>query len=639
MLQSLRDKAQGWMAWIIITLIAITFVLFGASNFLDMGRETQIAAKVNGKKITVRELDIAYDNQLQQPGNEALQSLDQYEVKKDILQTMIEQTVITQQALRSGMRISSHYITSTIHSLPFLQVDKQFSPEAYRRLLQNYNYTEKTFRTLVADDLIRGQLQQGIAQTAFVTAADLDQAIALVQQQRSFRVTRFPREAYERQVTVTPEDIEQYYKAHLADYKTDEKVKLAYVMVALPDLVKQFNPDEKTIETYYKSHISEFTQPEKMHIAHIMIGVPSNADKEAEDKALAKVASIQDQLKHGRSFADLAKETSDDPASATNGGVLAWYSQGEMMPEIEKASAQLKPGQISEPVKTRFGYHLIELLERHPSKVESLDAVKSQIMTQLKNQMAEEKFMQAVDDLGTLSYDAPDSLQPVADKLGLTIHTTGLFGRNEAPEDPLLKNPAVTAAAFSPSVAEDKNNSDVIKIDEGHYIVLRAVDYVPQLQMPLTDVTAAVQKRLIEERSSDLAKQAALEAQATMLEAKATMVNDVMHKYSWNNHENVTRLDNSVNSDILNGAFALPDTPQTNDRLMKVVSYDKGDYALVWLTGVKNGEPSALTAEEKEGFAELLVRHLGQLDYMLYVKGITNEAKITNKWDKSGKAE
>ena len=638
MLQNLRDKAQGWMAWIIITLIAITFVLFGASNFLDMGGSEQIAAKVNGQKITAREVDIQYENLLQQTGNEALRALPPKAVKKDILQNMIEQNVITQQALRSGMRISAEYLNNTIRTLPILQVDNKFSPEAYQRLLQNNNFTDKSFRALLTDDLLRGQLQQGIAQTAFATNADIDEAVRLMQQQRSFRISLFPKALYKSEVKISNDDVNAFYKAHLDDYKTEEKVKLAYVLLSLPDIAKRFQPTDKEIETYYKNHIKEFTQPEKNHIAHILAAAPSNADKERDAEARAKIESVQQQLKQGRSFGDIAKAESDDTGSAANGGVLAWFSKGEMLSEIDTAIAQLKPGEISPAIRTRFGYHVIQLLERHPGKVEDLKAVKNQIRDLLKSQMAEEQFTQAIDDLSTLAYDAPDSLQPAADKLGLQIHTTILFTQKDGPQEKLLQNPAVLAAAFNPSVIEDKNNSDVVKLDDAHYLVLRAMEYVPPLQKPLADVMGEVERQLIDERSSELAKQAALQAQSTLLQAKTTMLPELMKKYIWEENKNVVRIDNAVNTEILTAAFSLP-ALQSNELSMKTVSYNQGDTALVWLLGVQNGDPAALTGDEKERYRSSFNRHLGELDYALYAKGVSAKAKVKNTWDISDKAD
>lgn len=631
MLQDLRDKSQGWIAWIIIGLIALTFVLLGAFSFTGAGGADQVAAKVNGKKITVDELNIAYDNILQQAGNEALRSLDQNAVKKDILDTLIEQTLITQQAERMGMRVSPQYINTTIETLPFLQKNNRFSPELYHRFLSSFKYTDSSFRQLLKEDLLRNQLQDGISRSAFATQADVEEAIALIQQKRQFRVSRFLRDNYNQDIHPSQEEIASYYQAHLEDYKTEEQIKLAYIELKLSDFSNKINVDEATVEAYYKSHQDEFTDPEKFKIAHILVALSEDADEAAQTQARNKIDAVQEKLKNGQSFSDLASTDSDDKASASQGGELSWFSKGEMIPEIEKATINLQPGDTSDVIKTRFGYHILKLIDRHDKKVRPYPSVKQEIEEQLKTQIAEEQYLNAVDTLNDLAYDSPDALEPVADKLDMTLQTSELFNMKEGPADKTLQSPSVLAAAFSPSVLVEKMNSELIKVDDNHYVVLRAIEYVPTLQKPLNDVYSEVEKQLIFQHSSDLAKRAALQAESSILGTKVTVMPEVMDQYTWETVEKISRYDNAVNADILNAAFSLPDDFHKSDKIMKVTEYGDGDYALVWLLAIENGDPKEISDKEKKSYQQALSHRFGELDAVLFVKGLTNVAKIKNK--------
>ncbi|MFI4938081.1 MAG: SurA N-terminal domain-containing protein [Candidatus Berkiellales bacterium] len=633
MLQRLRDKAQGWIAWIIMGIIGLTFVLFGTEAlFQGNSSRTQAIAKVNGTKITAQELDNAYQQLLRQSGNGSLRNLDPDFVKKELLQSLIEQVVLLQTATKLGMSISITRVTGFIDAIPFLLDEAgQFSQTAYAQFLANANYTDRSFRTLLHDSLLREQLQQGITQTALSLPAEIQDLAKYILQKRDFRFAVIAREPFEKLVTVQNKDIQDYYINHQQDFMTVEQVALEYIPLSLNDLMDKLKPTENDLEQFYKENIALFTQPESVHIAHILIAVPKNADKAATEKALKQVKDIEQQLAKGASFSDLAKKYSDDKGSAPSGGDLEWQVRGEMMPEFEKVAFSLqKPGEISKPVRTDFGFHLIKLMAKKPETVQSFEQVKNEVAEKYKKQFAEEKLINLAEELSTLAYDTPDSLQGASDKLGLSLLRTELFTQEEGPKEPLLQNSEVIAAAFSNHVKQDKNNSDLIKIDDDNYVVLRAATYVPSKQKTLDEVKSEVKNILINDQSDVLTKNQAEKVVAAIDKNES----QAFAQLTWQDRQNIPRTAPEVDADVLAAAFSLPRALNDKSQKAKTVRLANNDYAVIWLTGIHDGNISSLSAKEKENYQHALIKHWGELEFALYANELFNHAKVVNKAEK-----
>ncbi len=632
MLQNLRDKAQGWIAWVIIGLIAFTFVIFGTESLFNSRGDSQVVAKVQGTDISARELDIAYKRYLHQPGSESLAQLDPSFVKKELLQSMIDETIMMNGATKMGLRVSPQRINITLNSVPFFMVDGQFSEESYARFLANADYTNQSFRHLLQMSLLKQQLQQGLMQSSFSLTNDVESLIQFILQKRDVRYVTIPREPLEKEASIKEEDIKQYYDNHLKDFMTEEQVALEYVVLSLKDLMDQYHPQDDEIRAYYKENAASFNQPERIHVAHILISLPKNADEKTIAAADEKIKEIQKRIKAGESFEALAKEYSDDKASNANGGSLEWFIRGEMVPEFEKAAFALdKKDQISPPVKTEFGYHLIKLIEKQKEKSRDFGTVRDDILNKMKHEWAQEQLATKGDQLNDIIFDHPDSLQPAADKLGLTIQKTDLFTRSNGVKDPLLQNPIVMAAAFNPSVKDDKNNSEMLKLDDENYLVLRVSKLIPSKQKTLSDVTPEILKILKLKESTALASKQANEMFASIEKMKADQ-NRLLTQYSWKEQKDLTRQSTAISPDLVESAFSMP-TPNGKEGDFKVVSLENGDAAVLWLTKVSDGSLSNLTKEEKENYQAQLTKHFGELEYALYATHLIKDAKVEKKLD------
>lgn len=635
MMQDLRDKAQGWIAWVIVGLVGITFVLFGTGSMFDKGNASnQVVATVNSQKIMGSELESVYHRFMQQNGSQ-LQNIDSNEVKKELLDSLIQQKTLLEATHKLGMTVSPQRVDATLGTLPFLQIDNQFSKESYIQFLGKNHFTDTQFRTLLTDALLREQLQQSIIPTSFVLTNDLNDLAKYMFQKRDFRFVTLAKEPFEKMVTVTEEQAKEYYASHLKDFMTDETLSLEFVHLSLPALAKNIEVNDKEIEQYYQDNSGHFSEPASVHVAHILINLPKNADPKEVEQAQQKIAEIQKRLKAGESFEAMAKEYSDDKETANTGGDLSWVTPGEMFPEFEKLAFSLeKSGQVSEPLKSQYGFHIIKLIERKNEKAKPLKDVKEQVIAQYKRQQAEEQFVNLADELSTIAYDNPDSLQKAEDKLKLTIQKSELFTKQQGSKLALLQNPQVVTATWSQSVKDSKNNSDLIKLDDENYVVVRVAEHVVPKQKPFEEVEAKIKAIMVAKASAEKIKEQADKVFAEVQKADATEATKLMNDLNlqWQERNDLQRnAKDGIDAEILQAAFSLPRPTDSKEPKVKQLELANGDRAIVWLTSVKDGDPSLLSGMEKENYEAQLSKHMGELEFAMYATYLYKEAKVDIK--------
>lgn len=622
MLQHLREKAQGWFAWIILGAIGITFVLFGTANFFQSGGSEHTVAKVNGISISERELEETYRRVLHSSGNEALKRMDPAQVKKEVLEGLIEEHILLQNAKKLGLTISDERINSVIRSLPVAKnAEGQFSEEVYLQFLASTNFTDHSFRAFIRDNMILQQMQRGIAGTALALSMDVKDYVRYVYQHRDFQYTRISQSSIDT-VAVSNEALKEYYESHLNQFMSLDQLALQYVHLSLSDVLNKLNYTDQDLEAFYRDNLSAFTVPESAQVAHILVALPKEADQAAEVAAKEKIEKIRADLGSGTPFAALAQEYSDDKASAEKGGELSWFAAGEMVPAFEKAAFALAPNEVSAPIKTEFGYHLIKLEDKKPGRVKPFAEVKEEVIDKYKHYQAEEKFMALSEEVAQLAFDTPDSLQSVSDKVGKTIEKTPLFSEGEL-RDPLLNRPEVMAAAFSANVKEDKNNSDLIKLDDENFVVIRLADWVPANQKPFEEVKSEINQILVAQKTEEL------------LKAEADRVVEVLKKdpkaeqnYRWDKKQNLDRAAREVDANLLEAVFSMPRWLESNKPELKAVKLSNGDYAIAWLTGVTDGNAELLSESEKKSIEAELQTHWGRLEYALYAADQISKAQI-----------
>ncbi|MEJ2327849.1 MAG: peptidylprolyl isomerase [Chromatiaceae bacterium] len=313
-----------------------------------------------------------------------------------------------------GLRASDQEVRALIVANPAFQKDGRFDDATYQRALRLRGMRPPEFENGLRQQIVSTQLGRAVVASAFVTGKELDQAIRLQGQERNISYFIVPKDRFKTDGKLTDQQIDAYYRAHQARFKVPERVKLQYLLLNAASMAPTETPSEDDLRQLYESEIDRFTQPERRNVRHILITVDPNADAAKAEAAKARIIAIRKRIESGADFAEVAKEVSEDPGSAAQGGDLGFIEKGLMDPAFDQAAFALKQGQLSEPVRTRFGYHLIEVTKIDPVKVKPFAEVKDQLLAQAKKRQFEGAYYDLAEKLANLTFESPDSLEPAA---------------------------------------------------------------------------------------------------------------------------------------------------------------------------------------------------------------------------------
>lgn len=620
MLQNIRDNSQGWIAKTIIGVIVALMALTGFDAIFQATTHKNEAAKVNGDEISQNELSQAVDMQrrqlMQQLGKDFDASLlDEKMLRESALKGLIDRKLLLQGAEQAKFSFSEAALDQVILQTPEFQVDGKFSSERFDQVIRQLGYSRMQFRQMLAQEMLIGQLRAGVAGSGFVTDAEVLAFARLEKQTRDFATLNV--KADPAAVKLTDDEVKAYYDEHAKEFMTPDQVIIDYVELKKSSFFDQVAVKDEDLEAAYQKEIANLS--EQRRAAHILIEVN---DKTTEAQAKAKIDEVQARLAKGEKFEALAKEFSQDPGSANNGGDLGYAGPGVYDPAFEKALYSLSKDQVSEPIRTDFGYHLIKLLGVEAPEVPTLASLKDKLTRELKAAQVEQRFVEATKQLEDSAFEASDLAQPAAD-LKLTVHASKPFGREGG--EGVAANRAVVTAAFSPEVIDEGANSTAIELDPETVIVLRAKEHLKPAQLPLESVSAAIRTQLTKEHASAEAKTRAEKLIADLRDGKAPL-DKAIDGQTWKTTEAATRGQEGVDPAVLQALFRMPKPAAKDKPTFTSVTLPDGSLMIVRLNGVN--EAAAPTDEEKAQYRRFLASREGQQDFAAYRKQLEAEAKI-----------
>lgn len=486
MLLEIREKVQGVFASIILVLICVLFGLWGIQNYLGGGKEAPIVT-VGDKDFFQRDVTQAYQQFAQ---NLAGMKFDEETLKKQAVQKLIRDEVLLQYAQEQNLVITDETARNFIQSLEYFQKDGQFDKGQYQALLSSQGMSSDDFVNRVKKALMMEQVQHAVVESGFVTKAEIESFFKLQNQTRDVEYLTVPLASSSE--LPADDEINAYYQQHQEAYQTPERAVISYVELSLDDLAKDVSASDEQLKAYYEEQKAQYTTPERRKISHILFafGKDSADDQQALQRALKAKQDLAN-----KDFAALAAEVSDDKLTAKNGGDLGLFNVGVMEKSFEEAASQLKQGEVSEPVKSAFGYHLIKVTELAPGEIKPYEAVKSELTKAYKKAQIESRFSELGEKLSEVSYENPDNLDAAAKLLGVPVKTSAPFTRDAG--EGVAVDEKVRLAAFSEDVLKG-NNSEPIEIGSEKLVVLRMQSHTPAAAKDLkevkADVIAAIQK-------------------------------------------------------------------------------------------------------------------------------------------------
>lgn len=621
MLQNIRDNSQGWIAKTIIGIIVALMAFTGIEAiFQASGNNKQDVAKVNGEEITQTELGQAVDMQrrqlMQQLGKDFDASLlDEKLLREAALKGLIDRKLLLQGAADSKFGFSEAALDQVILQTPEFQVDGKFSAERFDQVIRQLGYTRMQFRQMLTQEMLIGQVRAGIAGSGFVTDAEVLAFARLEKQTRDFATVNIKTDPAA--VKLTDDEVKAYYDQHAKEFMTPDQVVIDYLELKKSSFFDQVTVKDEELQAAYQKETANLA--EQRRAAHILIEVN---DKTTDAQAKAKIEDIQARLAKGEKFEALAKEFSQDPGSANNGGDLGFAGPGVYDPDFETALYALNKDQVSAPVRTTFGWHLIKLLGVEAPEVPSFASLKDKLTRELKTQQVEQRYVEATKQLEDAAFEASDLAQPASD-LKLTVHTSAPFGREGG--EGVAANRAVVTAAFSPEVLDEGANSSAIELDPETIIVLRAKEHLKPAQLPLESVSAAIRTQMTKERAIAAAKTHADELIASLRDGK-TPLNQPIDGQAWKVTEAATRNAEAIEPAVLQALFRMPKPAAKDKPTFTTVTLADGSLVIVRLNGVN--EAAAPTDEEKAQYRRFLASRIGQQDFAAYRKQLETKADI-----------
>ena len=620
MLQNIRDNSQGWIAKTIIGVIVALMALTGFDAIFQATSTSQDAAKVNGEEITQVELSQAVDMQrrqlLQQLGKDFDSSLlDEKMLREAALKGLIDRKLLLQGAKDAKFSFSEAALDQVILLTPEFQEDGKFSPERFDQVIRQLGYGRLQFRNMLGEEMLIGQLRAGLAGSGFVTDEQVNAFARLEKQTRDFASLNI--KADPAAVKLSDDEIKAYYDEHAKEFMTPDQVVIDYIELKKSSFFDQVAVKDDELQALYQKEIANLA--EQRRAAHILIEVN---DKVSDEQAKAKIAEIQQRLAKGESFEALAKEFSQDPGSAANGGDLGFAGPGVYDPVFETAVYALKQDQVSEPVRTSFGYHLIKLLGVEAPQVPSFASLKDKLTHDLKTQQVERLFVDATKQLEDSAFEASDLAQP-AQELKLTVHTSAPFGREGG--EGVTANRAVIQAAFSTEVMDEGANSTALELDPETVVVLRVKEHRKPEQLPLEAVASSIRAQLVKEHASAAAKTRAEEIIKELRDGKLPL-NQPIDGQSWKVQEAVARGQEGIDPAVLQAVFRMPKPAAKDKPTFGSVTLADGTVVVLRLNGVNDAV--APTEEEKASYRRFLASRVGQQDFAAYRKQLENEAKV-----------
>jgi len=520
MLDRMRRR-RNILKWTLAAVV-LTFVAFYIPDFVSTRPTTgaapgEVVAEVGGREVTASEFQQRYISQIQSyrnqfGGNINTALLRQLGVDQQILNQLIEEQVALIEADRNGIRVTDDELARQILSLPGLQENGQFIGEArYQQLLQSQNppMTTSQFEEGLRRSLIVDKLRSALTDWMAVPDSELEREYAQRNEKVKLQVVALTADRFRDKVTVTDADVAAHYQSHSAEYRRGEQRKIRYVLLDREQARQRVVVPPTDIQRYYNDNIQQYQTPEQVRASHILLETAGKNDADVKKRA----DEILKQVKSGADFAELAKKVSEDKGSATNGGDLDYFGRGRMVPEFEQAAFSMQPGQISDLVKSQFGYHIIKVVDKKAGATRPLEEVRAQIQQQLATQTAEQRLADQASNLESRIND-PGDLDAAAKDLGVMVQESGLFTR-EDPVPGLGVAPQVAQEAFT---LMDKQVSKAIQSPRGPVFITvteKKDPYVPKLD----EVKDRVKEDLIRLRATELSSERASAIAASLKSA------------------------------------------------------------------------------------------------------------------------
>ena len=627
MLLAIKERITGIIAWFVVILISVPFILWGVQEYTGIGKGN-FAIKVNSSEVSMQdfehEMSLNRQQLLQSFGGRMPTYFDAESfLKSQTVSMLVNRELIKQLIEEYHYRIPVQQVLQVITADPVFQTDGQFDPEAYAGELRSRGLSKQGYEVMVHDRLQAKQIQDSIVKSAFASRKEVAAYAQLRYQDRKFEYVLLSLKKYGKHAGKVPEqDIDEYYKKNSERFKTEEKVKIDYIELSLEKMAEAVPVSEAELESLYQSGLEEgrFQTAEVRNASHILIKVPADASEEVVDTKRKEIEALRERIVKGESFAKVAKEASEDPGSAARGGALDDVQRGVMVKPFEDALFAAKPGIVTEPIRTQFGFHLILVNKIIPPKKQPFSEVRAKLEKEYRRSQVESTFYDMQETLANAAFENPDDLAVVAEAVDAKIQHSDWFtaGKGEG----AAANAAVRQTAFSDEVLKDGNISAPFEVEPEHVMVLRVTGHEPSRTQTLEEARPQI-VGILESQQADRALMEVVDAIADAAQngedlKKLASVHDGEYKQI-----EAGRDSKDVPAEVLNRVFAMHISKPVDKAML-----GNGDAAVIKLDNIKAGDVTWQKDDELQKLVGEIVQARGQYDMAAVMADLKARADI-----------
>ena len=607
MLSAIRNKSKGWVAYVVVGFITIPFALFGIQDYVSGSSNASIAT-VDGEEVDInvyyQELNTQQRNLQQQLGAAYSQEIDNA-LKQTLIDSMINEKLLENFANSLDVVTLDDEVRSVIEMNQAFIVDGKFSEDRYSQLLRLNSYSPAGYEIAQSKALTRDQIKRNLSGSAFMSSTQIKQLNDLASQEREVSYIALNTSDYESQVSVSQSEISDYFNENRSNFIEGRKVKVDFVELSLADMEEPASPDEETLKSLYDDNLELYTNSERRRAQHILV----------ENEELAK--ELLEQINQGADFSELAIVNSKDTSSNEKGGDLGFFEKDLMGAEFDEAAFAMNVGEVSEIVSTDYGYfHIIKLTDIEVETVQSFDDVTEQLVALNKKNVSKKMLFDLLEEFASLAYE--ESLDMVADQFGLELQTSDYFASSSNQYDD-----AFVSAAFSESVIDEGENSEVIELSAEKFVVLSLSSAQPEREKELDEVKDQVASILSNIGAKILIDNLSLAIATALVSGDELMTNKLLtdNELKWNKEGWISRA-KELPFDVTSIAFSIP-KPIEGEHTYSSRSVDSLTSLVIDLSGVRLPEEDADT-----GIAALYMSQANNEMFVSLIKQLRENAEI-----------
>ena len=628
MLQMIRDQVKGWLAVVIFTIMIIPFAFWGINYYFEQSGGI-IAIEVNGEEITLADFQRAYQDmraQWQSMSGSPVREETEPLIKQRVTEDLIQDELLGQAGKKAGLYVSDEEAWQLIRQIPAFNDDNGFNMAMFEVTASQNGLTPPGFLAMIKEDMAIDQLRSAVVTTEFVTQPEVSGYSGILFQDRDLSYAMLSSDELKETIEPTDEEIQAYYE-HEGRFMEPERVRIGYLVLSLAKIAEEVYLEDGELEAYFDDNRQNYQVEGTRKVKQILVNLPEEPAEETVEEMKAKATELYELVLQGENWEDVVVNHSGQYEDVIEFSEFGFLTKGAMEEEVDEVVFSMQEGEISEPVQSRLGFHIMSVDEIQEGTDATLDTRREEVEQDLRREKAEQQLYELTDRLAGLTYENPDTLEVAAEELGLELQSSDYLSR-EDPGAGIVSESGVMAAAFSDEVLLEENNSELLELENDRYMVLRVLDHLPAFKTSMGEVRDEIVTRLKFEQARDRTR----EKGETILEQlrQGKSKEDLAQEFSleWITAQGVNQDDESVNRAVLRSAFRAG-VPENDQAIFDGTSLGTGDYAVIIVHSVSKADSDEIETEELDVVRGQLLQARAASAWAGFNESLQAEADIT----------